>query len=133
MTVPPPKTVGVAREVTAPTSSVSSPEDAPAIQGPTDTALSVVRVVMRMPLLLLIRLYQRTLSLDHGPLSMFVPYGYCRFHPTCSQYGYEAIEQRGILVGIALTGWRILRCNPYSHGGVDPVPEKGFKRATRKK
>ncbi len=69
----------------------------------------------------LIRLYQKTLSLDHGPLSRFFPHGYCRFNPTCSQYGYEAIEKYGLLRGTIKTVWRILRCNPWNKGGNDEV------------
>jgi len=68
-----------------------------------------------------IRWYQATLSPDHSPRKALYPYGYCRFYPTCSEYGYEAIDRYGILRGGALTVWRILRCNPYSRGGHDPV------------
>ena len=46
----------------------------------------------------------------------------CRFYPSCSQYAIEAIEKRGILIGILLAIWRILRCNPFSKGGIDLVP-----------
>jgi len=46
----------------------------------------------------------------------------CRFYPSCSQYAIEAIEKRGIFVGILLASWRILRCNPFSKGGIDLVP-----------
>jgi uncharacterized protein len=45
----------------------------------------------------------------------------CRFYPTCSEYGIEAISKYGILKGGILTTWRILRCNPFSKGGYDPV------------
>ncbi len=56
----------------------------------------------------------------------------CIFVPTCSQYAVEAIEKRGIIVGLALTAWRLLRCNPFNnHGGYDPVPEKKTKDQTR--
>ncbi len=46
----------------------------------------------------------------------------CKFIPTCSEYGIEAIEKYGVLKGGVLTVWRILRCNPFSKGGYDPVP-----------
>ena len=46
----------------------------------------------------------------------------CKFIPTCSEYGIEAIEKYGALKGGLLTIWRILRCNPFSRGGYDPVP-----------
>ena len=45
----------------------------------------------------------------------------CRFYPTCSAYGYEAIAKYGIIRGGRLAVWRILRCNPFGRGGYDPV------------
>ena len=48
----------------------------------------------------------------------------CRFYPTCSAYAIEALEIHGALKGSALSIWRILRCNPWSKGGYDPVPER---------
>ena len=46
----------------------------------------------------------------------------CRFHPTCSSYAIEAIETHGSFKGLALTVWRLLRCQPLCKGGYDPVP-----------
>jgi uncharacterized protein len=69
----------------------------------------------------LIRLYQRTLSFDHGVLKIFTPYGRCRFHPTCSEYAVNAIEKYGLLRGGLKAAWRILRCNPWNKGGIDPA------------
>lgn len=43
----------------------------------------------------------------------------CKYHPTCSEYAVTAIREYGILRGLVLAGWRLLRCNPWSHGGVD--------------
>ena len=71
-----------------------------------------------------IRLYQKTFSFDHGIFRRLYPEGYCRFHPTCSQYGYEAIERFGLVAGGWLTVKRIFRCNPFSTGGFDEVPQK---------
>jgi putative membrane protein insertion efficiency factor len=45
----------------------------------------------------------------------------CKYEPTCSRYALEAIGRYGILKGLVLAGWRLLRCNPWSHGGYDPV------------
>ena len=47
----------------------------------------------------------------------------CRFEPTCSAYALQALERHGARRGVALAGWRILRCNPLCQGGCDPVPE----------
>ena len=51
----------------------------------------------------------------------------CLYDPTCSQYMLEAINNLGVIAGILLGTWRILRCNPFSKGGYDPVPENPFK------
>lgn len=68
-----------------------------------------------------IKRYQQTLSPDHGPLRRFWPAGYCQYQPSCSEYGYQAIKRYGLLRGGLLAAWRIIRCNPFSHGGIDPV------------
>lgn len=70
-----------------------------------------------------IRVYQRTLSFDHGPLKIFYPQGYCKFHPTCSEYAYQAFQKHGFWMGGLLAVKRILRCHPWSQAGLDPVPE----------
>lgn len=51
----------------------------------------------------------------------------CRYLPTCSEYAVEAVRTRGIVVGIALAVWRILRCNPFVCGGHDPVPPRNHR------
>ena len=76
---------------------------------------------MKRVCMALIRFYQKYLSgRKRRPT--------CRYTPTCSCYALEAFEKRGFFVGFALTVWRILRCNPFSPGGYDPVPETGFGR-----
>lgn len=70
-----------------------------------------------------IRLYQRFLSPLKGQPS-------CRFSPTCSQYCVEAVREWGILIGSALTLWRVLRCNPFGKGGFDPVPRRKRRQRT---
>jgi uncharacterized protein len=45
----------------------------------------------------------------------------CKYEPTCSAYAVQAVQEYGILRGLVLAGWRLLRCNPWSHGGYDPV------------
>jgi len=45
----------------------------------------------------------------------------CKYEPTCSRYAVEAVREYGILRGLVLAGWRLLRCNPWSYGGYDPV------------
>jgi putative membrane protein insertion efficiency factor len=67
-----------------------------------------------------IRLYQRLIS----PL---LPRR-CKFEPTCSHYAVDAVERYGILRGVVLAVWRVLRCNPWSHGGWDPVEDQRLFR-----
>jgi len=61
-----------------------------------------------------IRFYQRFIS-PSWP-------GACKYQPTCSHYGHEAISRHGVVKGIWLTAWRLVRCNPFNSGGYDPVP-----------
>jgi putative membrane protein insertion efficiency factor len=70
--------------------------------------------------LLPVHVYRAVLSpLKRGPS--------CRFLPTCSEYALTAVKQRGIIVGVGLAMWRILRCNPLCRGGYDPVPARGAR------
>ena len=62
---------------------------------------------------LLIRAYRAVVSPLYGDV--------CRYYPTCSAYGLGSVQHRGLVVGSALTAWRIVRCNPWSAGGVDDV------------
>ena len=74
---------------------------------------------MKKLLLKIIRFYQKKIS-PHTPPA-------CKYYPTCSQYAFEAIENFGVFKGSALALWRFLRCNPFSKGGYDPVPQKKEK------
>lgn len=69
--------------------------------------------VLRRAVVAPIALYQRVIS-PALPRQ-------CKYEPTCSAYASQAIQRYGILRGLVLTGWRLLRCNPWSHGGYDPV------------
>ncbi|HOJ94677.1 membrane protein insertion efficiency factor YidD [Fervidobacterium sp. 2310opik-2] len=73
---------------------------------------------MRKVILKLIRFYQKYISPLKPPT--------CRFEPTCSTYTYQAVERFGILKGLLLGFWRVLRCNPLSKGGHDPVPTEFY-------
>jgi len=76
---------------------------------------------IRFFVLKLIKVYQKTLSFDHGIFRHLFPNGYCRFYPTCSEYGYQAIEKYGVIKGGLMAIWRVMRCNPWSKGGHDPL------------
>ncbi|MFZ0089280.1 MAG: membrane protein insertion efficiency factor YidD [Solirubrobacteraceae bacterium] len=73
-------------------------------------------MVLRRLVVLPIRAYQMLLSPLVGER--------CRYYPSCSEYAAQAIQRFGILRGLVLAGWRLLRCNPWSPGGVDPVEEQ---------
>ena len=57
-------------------------------------------------------------------VGLLTPSGTCKYHPSCSQYALDALRTHGLLRGTVLTGWRLLRCNPWSHGGVDRAEEQ---------
>ncbi len=76
----------------------------------------IFRPYLKMLLMRLIILYQRTLS-RHT----------CLYEPTCSEYTLRCMNNLGVIAGIILGCWRILRCNPLSKGGYDPAPENYFK------
>jgi len=77
---------------------------------------------VRLVVLMVIKLYQKTLSFDHGPLAKIFPFWGCKFHPSCSEYTSQAITKYGVFKGCWLGLKRIIRCNPFSQGGHDPVP-----------
>ena len=70
--------------------------------------------LFRFPVLALILLYQKTLS-------KALPANTCRYYPSCSNYAYQAIYRYGVIRGGLMGTWRVLRCNPFSKGGFDPV------------
>jgi putative membrane protein insertion efficiency factor len=73
-------------------------------------------------LIFLVRVYQRTLSLDHGPLKFLKPDGQCRFLPSCSEYAAQALAKHGAMRGSWLALRRVLKCHPWGPFGPDPVP-----------
>ena len=77
---------------------------------------TVLRPYVKAACMRLIVFYQRYLS-----------HGTCMFTPTCSEYTLRAINNLGVIVGIIIGFWRILRCNPFTKGGYDPAPENYFK------
>lgn len=66
--------------------------------------------------------YQRTISPLYGQV--------CRYYPSCSRYAVDAFQRQGFLAGVGFTAWRLLRCNPFSSGGVDDAPERRRRRFT---
>ncbi len=81
-------------------------------QGAESPALPAPERALRQAATLPIRLYQILIS----PL---VPANTCKYHPSCSEYAVLAIRKHGVSKGFVLAAWRLLRCNPWSHGGVD--------------
>jgi putative membrane protein insertion efficiency factor len=71
-----------------------------------------------LPFIALIKIYQKTLSVWFGPK--------CKYYPSCSHYAVDALEIHN-LAGLPLIAWRLIRCNPFSHGGVDYVSIKYFE------
>jgi putative membrane protein insertion efficiency factor len=71
---------------------------------------------LRALVILPIRAYQRLISPAFGSR--------CKYYPSCSEYAVQAVRRFGILRGLVLGGWRLLRCNPWSHGGFDPVEQQ---------
>ena len=71
---------------------------------------------MKQILIALVKFYRKYISRSLGS-------GKCKYLPTCSQYCLEAFREWGVIRGFGLSVWRVLRCNPFSKGGFDPVPE----------
>jgi uncharacterized protein len=81
-----------------------------------------VKRLITAVLLAPIRLYQRWISPAIAPR--------CRYYPTCSDYAAQAIRELGPIRGLILAGWRLLRCNPFSHGGIDEISDRRLFRNT---
>ncbi|HDD55835.1 MAG TPA: membrane protein insertion efficiency factor YidD [Chloroflexi bacterium] len=95
--------------------SIEHPEQLHPTQDPPLRNLKLsLWTIFRFPFLALILLYQKTLS-------KAIPGNTCRFYPSCSHYTYQAIYKFGVIRGGLMGTWRILRCNPFSKGGYDPV------------
>lgn len=74
----------------------------------------------RRVLVLCLRMYQFFFSPDHSFWAKAIyPHGYCKFYPSCSSYGITVIKKRGVVFGTVKAAWRVLRCNPWSAGGID--------------
>ena len=85
--------------------------------------MTVARHALRTPAyggIALVYLYRWTFGLLWA--------GSCKYHPTCSQYALDALRRHGLIRGSLLAGWRLLRCNPWSHGGVDHVADQRLFR-----
>jgi uncharacterized protein len=91
---------------------VSSPTSPPAPSASARGPARVLRAIVTAPIVA----YQRLVS-------PALPRR-CKYEPTCSRYAAEAIKRYGILRGLVLAGWRLLRCNPWSYGGYDPVEDQ---------
>ncbi|MBX4205022.1 MAG: membrane protein insertion efficiency factor YidD [Candidatus Doudnabacteria bacterium] len=81
-----------------------------------------INKVLGLPLVLLVSLYQKTLSPDHGLTKVFYPHGYCKFYPSCSEYARITLTEQGA-TGLPKIAVRIMKCNPLSTGGMD-LPKK---------
>lgn len=74
---------------------------------------------MKTIVIFFIKVYQKTLSPDHGLFKARYPYGFCRFYPSCSEYGLTAVQEYGVTKGLWRTFWRVLRCNPWAEPNID--------------
>ncbi|MCD7773071.1 MAG: membrane protein insertion efficiency factor YidD [Ruminococcus sp.] len=79
---------------------------------------------MKQVMIFLVKIYQKVIS----PLFP----ARCKYYPTCSKYAVDAFKKHGFFKGLILAVWRILRCNPWSNGGIDPVPEKFTLKRNKK-
>ncbi|HTL39611.1 MAG TPA: membrane protein insertion efficiency factor YidD [Methylomirabilota bacterium] len=80
--------------------------------------LKTISRILSLPLLLVVWLYQRTFSPDHGLFKSLFPYGYCKFYPSCSEYGRLVLKEQGIL-GLPKIIKRVLSCRPSASPQID--------------
>ena len=80
------------------------------------TVADVLLMLPRNAVVVLLRGYRAVISPLYGQV--------CRYYPSCSAYALEAVQQHGLMKGSVLSGWRVLRCNPWARGGIDDVPER---------
>jgi putative component of membrane protein insertase Oxa1/YidC/SpoIIIJ protein YidD len=80
--------------------------------------LKTINRILAWPLVVIVVVYQKTLSPDHGPLSILYPYGYCKFYPTCSEFSRQVLLREG-LVGIPKIIHRLISCRPGKMPQVD--------------
>ncbi len=69
----------------------------------------------------LIKIYQKTLSPDHGVLKYKYPYGFCRFYPSCSEYSIKAFSKHGLVLGFSMSILRIIKCNPFTKPQINNI------------
>lgn len=110
--------MSVARETEVPGAGIPATSGEVGVARETDPKPGPVAWVALLP----IRFYRRFLSPARGQR--------CRYYPTCSAYAEEAVRELGAFRGMILAAWRVLRCNPFSPGGLDPLTERTLFRNT---
>lgn len=87
---------------------------------------------MKYVIIFFLRIYQKILSPDHGMVGIFYPYGRCKWYPSCSEYAVGAITSVGAARGGYAAAKRVLRCHPWSSGGIDHFSPKGGSQIIQK-
>ena len=88
--------------------------------------MNAIKFILNIPKnigLVLIRIYQKLFSFDHSFWAKYTNTRVCIYHPSCSEYTYQAVDRFGLIKGSIMGFFRILRCNPVSKPGEDPVPD----------
>lgn len=84
--------------------------------------LNKINLWLAIPFLVIVRFYQASLSPDHGLIRRWYPHGFCKFYPSCSEYARQNLVSGGV-VTLPKIVFRIIRCNPFSRGGID-LPQR---------